>query len=380
MTKTAPSNSAAFGNIYAGKKILLTGHTGFKGAWLTEWLLLLGAKVTGFSIDCQEPSLFAQLKLAQRMHDLRGDIRDLRAVHELVATLQPEFVFHLAAQPLVRPSYLDPVATFTTNVTGSINLMEALRLASHRCAVVMVTTDKCYENREVSHAYLETDPLGGHDPYSASKAAAEIAIDSYRKSFFADGSPARVALASARAGNVIGGGDWAKDRLVPDSIRALQSKKGIAIRNKTATRPWQHVLDPLSGYLTLGEALWQVAESSTRPARADDVCSAFNFGPSPESNRTVEDVVAEVLKHWPGQWTDKSNSAAPHEAGLLNLNIDKAARVLRWRPVWNFEHAVAQTVSWYRDVYGKEDPLTLTRAQIADFHRDAAARKLEWAN
>ncbi len=379
MTKTAPSNPAAFGNIYAGKKVLLTGHTGFKGAWLTEWLLVLGAKVTGYSIDCEEPSLFAQLKLAPRMQDLRGDVRDLRAISELVLTLEPEFVFHLAAQPLVRHSYLDPVATFTTNVTGSINVMEALRLASHRCAVVMVTTDKCYENREVTHAYRETDPLGGHDPYSASKAAAEIAIDSYRKSFFADGSPVRVALASARAGNVIGGGDWARDRLVPDSIRALQGKKPIAIRNKTATRPWQHVLDPLSGYLTLGAALRQITESRTRTARADEVCAAFNFGPNPESNRTVEGVVAEVLKHWPGQWTEKSNKAAPHEAGLLNLDIDNADRVLGWRPVWDFEQAVARTVSWYRSAYGKEDPWTLTHAQIADFHRDAAVRKLDWA-
>ena len=299
-------------------------------------------------------------------------------VSELVSTLQPEFIFHLAAQPLVRHSYLDPVGTFTTNVAGSINLMEAVRLASHRCAVVMVTTDKCYENREVSYAYRETDPLGGHDPYSASKAAAEIAIDSYRKSFF--NSPTRVALASARAGNVIGGGDWAKDRLVPDSIRALQSKKQIAIRNKSATRPWQHVLDPLSGYLTLGAALWQMTNAKTpNVARAEETCSAFNFGPNPESNRTVECVVDEILKHWPGKWADKPNSAAPHEAGLLNLNIDKAGRVLRWRPVWDFENAVTQTVLWYRGAYGKKDPLALTRTQIEHFHRDAAARGLDWA-
>jgi CDP-glucose 4,6-dehydratase len=378
MTKTG--SLPAFGNIYAGKKVLLTGHTGFKGAWLSEWLLVLGAQATGYAIDCEEPSLFEQLKLAQHLRDVRGDIRDLGTLSDVVASLQPDFVFHLAAQPLVRHSYVDPVGTFTTNVTGSVNVMEAVRLAANRCAVIMVTTDKCYENRETSHAYSETDPLGGHDPYSASKAAAEIAIDSYRKSFFSDGSTARVALASARAGNVIGGGDWAADRLVPDCIRALGRGEKIPVRNKNATRPWQHVLDPLSGYLTLGAALWQIIDSKgSDRVRRENVCSAFNFGPSPESNRTVSNLVDEVLKHWPGNWADRSDNNAPHEAGLLNLKIDKADRVLSWRPVWNFEEAVARTVSWYHEANGDFDPVSLTRAQLEQYHRDAATLGLHWA-
>lgn len=378
MTKTAPQSPAAFGNTYAGKKALLTGHTGFKGSWLSEWLLLVGAQVTGYSIDCEEPSLFNQLRLANRMRDIRGDVRDLPAVTELVKTLAPDFIFHLAAQPLVRLSYTDPVGTFTTNVTGSINVMEAVRLASHRCAVVMVTTDKCYENRETAHAYRETDPLGGHDPYSASKAAAEVAIASYRKSFFSAASDEPVALASARAGNVIGGGDWAADRLVPDAIRSLQRNQEIPVRNKNATRPWQHVLDPLSGYLTLGAALWQTI-AGQKADSASEIRSAFNFGPGPESNRTVSSVIDEVLKNWPGSWIDRSDSQAPHEAGLLNLNIDKAARVLGWHPVWNFAEAVERTVAWYRQAHEKGDPWELTSAQIADYHREAAARGLDWA-
>ncbi len=380
MSDAAPSKSAVFGNVYSGKKVFVTGHTGFKGAWLSEWLLLLGAQVTGYSIDALEPSLFAQTKLAKRLKDVRGDVRDLPRVCELIGELKPDFIFHLAAQPLVRQSYVDPVGTFTTNVTGSVNVMEAARLSSHRCAVVMVTTDKCYENRESQQAYSEDDPLGGHDPYSASKAAAEIAIDSYRKSFFS-GDDRRVALASARAGNVIGGGDWADDRLVPDSIRALQRGEKIPVRNKSATRPWQHVLDPLSGYLTLGAALWKIVDLKNEKRDRGEVCSAFNLGPDPAANRAVSDVVDEVLKHWPGEWVDKSDANEPHEAGLLNLKIDKAARVLGWRPAWNFEKAVAQTVHWYREANSNKnvDPKTLTHHQIGQYTRDAAKLGLDWA-
>ncbi len=375
MTKTAPISSAAFAHVYGGEKVLLTGHTGFKGAWLSEWLLSLGADLTGYSIDCEKLSLFQELKLCDRMRDVRGDVRDLGAVTQLVSELKPDFIFHLAAQPLVRQSYVDPVGTFTTNVTGSIHVMEAVRLSDHPCAVVMVTTDKCYENREIDYAYRETDPLGGHDPYSASKAAAEIAIASYRKSFFAIRTPPRVALASARAGNVIGGGDWAEDRLVPDAIRALQRGEEIGVRKKHATRPWQHVLDPLSGYLTLGAGLRAAMDGTAEPA----VCSAFNFGPTSESNRNVAGVVDELLKHWPGRWIDRTDKAAPHEAGLLNLNIEKANRVLAWQPAWNFEEAVAQTVAWYRKAHGGEAALLLTQQQIAQYHSDAARHGLKWA-
>jgi CDP-glucose 4,6-dehydratase len=377
MTKTAPEASAVFARRYAGKSVLLTGHTGFKGAWLSEWLLSLGAAVTGYSIDCEKHSLFNELHLSDRMGDLRGDVRNLAEVTNVVTELRPEFVFHLAAQPLVRQSYLDPVGTFTTNVTGSINVMEAVRTSGHRCAMVMVTTDKCYENREIDYAYCETDPLGGHDPYSASKAAAEIAIASYRKSFFAAASG--IALASARAGNVIGGGDWAADRLVPDAIRALQRSEEIGVRNKEATRPWQHVLDPLSGYLALGAALSESIGSGRESSAGRDVCSAFNFGPNPESNRNVASVVDELLLHWPGKWVDRSDHSAPHEAGLLNLNIDKARRVLAWQPVWNFNDAVAHTIFWYRKTNQGSDPLMLTRQQIAEYQTDAARQGVAWA-
>jgi CDP-glucose 4,6-dehydratase len=379
MTKTAPELSSALARRYAGTSVFLTGHTGFKGAWLSEWLLSLGATVTGYSIDCEKRSLFNELHLTDRMRDVRGDVRDLAELTNQVATLRPDFIFHLAAQPLVRQSYSDPVDTFTTNVNGTINVMEAVRVSKNRCVMVMVTTDKCYENREMDYAYRENDPLGGHDPYSASKAAAEIAISSYRKSFFAPGANSGVALASARAGNVIGGGDWAADRIVPDAIRALQRGEEIGVRNKEATRPWQHVLDPLSGYLTLGAALSDSLHSEQGSRPMIETCSGFNFGPRPESNRNVAAVVLEVLKHWPGRWIDRSERDAPHEAGLLNLNIDKAERVLAWQPVWNFEEAVAHTISWYRETTNGTDALSLTRQQIAAYQADATRHGLEWA-
>jgi CDP-glucose 4,6-dehydratase len=375
MTKAPPQRPAIFGNAYAGKKVLLTGHTGFKGAWLGEWLVSLGAKVTGFSIDCEEPSLFRDLHLSDRLQDLRGDVRDLSKMRELVTKLKPDFVFHLAAQPLVRESYRDPVETFTTNVDGSMNVMEAVRLAGHSCIVVMVTTDKVYENREKDYAYREGDPLGGHDPYSSSKAAAEIIIESYRKSFFAVEQPLRVALASARAGNVIGGGDWATDRILPDAIRALSKGQNIGVRNKNATRPWQHVLDPLSGYLTLGAAL---ARSLGKSGPAD-FCTAFNFGPNSESNRPVSDVVDEIVRHWPGKWEDRSESNAPHEAGLLNLDIAKASQALAWQPVWNFSEAIKHTIAWYRETTEGGDAVTITRRQLGQFEEAAAAKNLSWA-
>ena len=380
-----------FGGIYAGKRALVTGHTGFKGAWLSEWLLLLSADVTGYSIDTTEPSLFDELNLSQRIEDIRADIRDLPRLCKTVASLEPDFIFHLAAQPLVRQSYKEPVRTFTTNVTGSVNVMEAARLASHRCVVVMITTDKCYENREWLYGYREDDSMGGHDPYSASKGCAELVINAYRQSFFSEqnGRAPRVAVASARAGNVIGGGDWASDRIVPDSIAALERQEKIPVRNKSSTRPWQHVLEPLSGYLSLGALLRQahqesrLDESNKHPSLAE-LCSAFNFGPLPASNRKVADLVQEILKHWPGDWLDQSDPTAPHEAGLLNLAIDKAFHVLGWQPVWNFEETVAQTLLWYRKAHelGRGKPkelLEVTRAQIEKYQCEAAERGLMWA-
>ena len=374
--------SSAFGDVYAGKKVFVTGHTGFKGSWLCEWLLLLGAEVFGYSIDCAEPSLFSHLKLQQRVHDMRGDVRDLQALRKAVSSVKPEFVFHLAAQSLVRQSYADPVGTFTTNVTGSVNVMEVVRMTLDRCVAIMIATDKCYENREELRAYRETDPLGGYDPYSASKAAAEIAIAAYRHSFFSTQHDRHwIAIASARAGNVIGGGDWAADRIVPDCIRALQRSEPIVVRNENATRPWQHVLEPLSGYLLLGQKLWnEISTKNMDRAKFMKLASAFNFGPSGKSSRAVLDLVAEVLRYWPGKWLHQPDPTAPHEAEHLNLAIDKAFHLLGWSPVWDFKKAVAETVAWYRAAGSQTgtELLKLTQKQIADYTRDAATRRPCW--
>lgn len=368
--------SSAFGRVYAGKKVFVTGHTGFKGAWLCEWLLLLGAEVFGYSIDCRKTSLFNQLKLQERIHDQRGDVRDLQALRKAVSSIKPEFVFHLAAQSLVGQSYADPVGTFTTNVTGSMNVMEAVRMTLKRCVAIMITSDKCYENREERRANRESDPLGGHDPYSASKAAAEIAINAYRRSFCrADQDGRRIAIASARAGNVIGGGDWAADRILPDCIRALQRSEPIRVRNHNSTRPWQHVLEPLSGYLLLGQKLWnEISTKNMDRTEFMKLAAAFNFGPSGEPNRPVRDLVTEVLRHWPGRWFPQADPTARHEAEYLNLAVEKAFHLLGWSSVWGFEKAVAETVAWYRtsETKSRRQLAMLTRKQIEDYRRDAA--------
>lgn len=362
---------------FANKVVWLSGHTGFKGAWLAEWLLGLGAKVHGFALrPPTTPSLFDQLGLAERMPSELGDVRDLPAVDRSIQAAQPDFVFHLAAQALVREGYACPVETYATNVQGTVNVLDALRRLDCPCAAVFVTTDKCYENREWFYGYREEDPLGGHDPYSSSKAAAEIAIQSYRRSYFQN-HPIRIA--SARAGNVIGGGDWAMDRIVPDCIRNLQQNRPIALRNPDATRPWQHVLEPLSGYLWLAAVLAGYGKASLN---GHQPCAAFNFGPGPDANRPVVELVKELLKHWPGQWEDARNPHAVHEAGLLQLCADKARNELKWAPVWRFEEAVAQTARWYRDSNtssGAAQVGDLTRAQIAGYCRQAGSNRLLWA-
>jgi CDP-glucose 4,6-dehydratase len=355
-----------FNGSYAGKKIFVTGHTGFKGSWLCEWLLQLGAEITGYSLPPEtKPALFNQLGLKSRLNHVIGDIRDLAKLSRALQKSKPDFVFHLAAQPLVRESYAQPVETFETNLMGTVNLLEALRGLKNPCAAVIITTDKCYENREHHRGYREEDCLGGHDPYSASKATAEIAISSYRRSFFQNHP---VKIASVRAGNVIGGGDWATDRIVPDCIRALQKGRPIPVRNKIATRPWQHILEPLSGYFRLG------AQLSKLKTNDENFCSAFNFGPSREANRTVRELVEEILKHWPGEWVDKSNPRAVHEAKLLHLETAKALCLLKWKPVWNFSKTVEQTVVWYRAI-SKSPELAreFLLGQISDYC--AAAKK-----
>ena len=345
-------------NVYRGKRVLVTGHTGFKGSWLCEWLLALGADVYGFSKDIPtRPALYSQLHLARRIKmDMRGDIRDRAAVTAAVESVRPDFVFHLAAQPLVRLSYEQPVETFDTNVMGTVHVLEALRALKKTCSAVMITTDKCYENRETKRPYREDDPMGGYDPYSCSKGCDELVISSYRRSFF-NSPDSPVWIASARAGNVIGGGDWAKDRIVPDCMLALDRGETIAVRNKTSTRPWQHVLEPLSGYLTLGAAL------AARQGY-EKIAGGFNFGPDPKANRTVKDLVVEILKHRKGGWVDKSDPKAVHEAGLLNLDIRKAKKILGWKPQWNFAETVEKTVEWYEAVRTGMKAGEVTRRQI----------------
>lgn len=354
-----PSSSQLFSGVFSGKNVFVTGHTGFKGAWLCEWLLALGAEVTGFSLPDlpTEPSLFDGLDLASRVRDLRGDVRHFSALLGATQKARPDFVFHLAAQPLVLESYREPLETLQTNVLGTANLLEALRAWDSPCAAVMVTTDKCYDNREWVHAYRENDPLGGRDPYSASKACAEIVTSAWRQSFF-EGHPVRVA--SARAGNVIGGGDWAANRIVPDAMRALARGAKIPIRNPRSHRPWQHVLEPLHGYLSLAAAL----STSKDPA----LQSAFNFGPEPAASRTVEELVREIVRHWPGAWEAAEIPAAPHEARNLQLTIEKARQLLGWNPRWDFATTIEKTVQWYRQSdAGKIDAAELTRADIAAF-------------
>ena len=361
-----------FADAFRNKTVWLSGHTGFKGAWLAQWLLELGADVRGFALKpATKPALFDQLGLARHIHHEIADLRNASAVAKSIRRANPDFVFHLAAQPLVRLSYREPVETYATNVMGTIYVLEALRSLKKPCAAVLITTDKCYENREWLHGYRETDPLGGRDPYSSSKAAAEIAIAAWRGSFFGR-HPVRVA--SARAGNVIGGGDWADDRIVPDCIRALQKRRAIGVRNPKSTRPWQHVLDPLSGYL------WLAAKLAQRSTDQSQLSSAFNFGPGHEANRNVAELVEEVLKHWPGRWQNQSDSKAVHEAGLLQLSTDKACALLGWQPVWPFAEAVRQTVWWYREaIENSADTEELTREQILDYSKRAANENAVWA-
>ena len=332
-------------HFWAGRRVLLTGHTGFKGSWLLLWLQQLGAQVWGYALEPESsPSLFSALALelgpGSGFRHLIGDLADQAALSDLVQRCQPEVVFHLAAQPLVRRSYQDPLGTWATNVNGSLHVLEALKLLQHQCAVVMVTTDKVYENREWAYGYRERDCLGGHDPYSASKAGAEIAIASWRSSFCGPGAHQNphLQIATARAGNVIGGGDWAAERIVPDAIRSLVAGAPIPVRNPLATRPWQHVLEPLGGYLRLAQAL---------ACDPEPPCEAFNFGPTLASNRPVQELVESMLSHWSGTWLDQRDPHAPHEAHLLHLQIDKAHHRLGWQPRWDYAITVQRTVDWY---------------------------------
>jgi CDP-glucose 4,6-dehydratase len=358
---------------FADKTVLITGNTGFKGAWLTAWLKQLGARVVGVALAPPTvPSHFMAANLAQGMTDLRIDIRDRAALEEAVVAAQPDYVFHLAAQALVRRSYDDPLETWQTNVMGTLHVLEALRKLDKPCAAVIITSDKCYDNVEWVWGYRETDAMGGPDPYSASKGAAELAIRSHIKSYFPKGS-SKVRIASARAGNVIGGGDWAADRIVPDCVKAWSVDRSVELRNPHSTRPWQHVLEPLSGYLALAVALAQRPELHGEP---------FNFGPQAQQNHSVLELVQQMAKHWEQvRWQDVSGGiAGPYESGLLKLNCDKALHYLHWHAVMGFEDTVRMTADWYRGYYQEPDRIaSTTDAQIAAYTLIAKQCGLEWA-
>ncbi|MCR5815136.1 MAG: CDP-glucose 4,6-dehydratase [Desulfovibrio sp.] len=364
-----------FGNVFRGKRVFITGHTGFKGSWLCAWLLNLGCEVTGFSCDVPtQPSHFAAMDLGRHIHDLRGDIRNREELCRCVKEAKPDLIFHLAAQALVRQSYADPVTTFESNALGTLNVLEAIRNCPSVAAAVLITSDKCYRNDEQVYGYRENDHLGGHDPYSASKGCAEIIAHSYFTSFFHDGP----ACATVRAGNVIGGGDWAKDRIVPDCARAWEKGEAVEIRSPKATRPWQLVLEPLSGYLQLAGRLLAPIPSP--------FClhgEAYNFGPSAEIIKTVEDVVKELAVHWPGfQSRMQATDPTRKECTLLKLCCDKALAYLNWKATLNFEETIRFTAEWYHRFYrGRKDNesmLDFTLGQIAAYEHIAQARGLSW--
>ncbi len=356
-------SSSTLSKVFRDRSVWVSGHTGFKGAWLCEWLLTLGAKVHGYSLEPPtHPSLFDQLGLAGRIqsHGI-ADIRDADGVAASLRGCRPDFVFHLAAQSLVRESYRSPLATFGTNTLGTVHVLEGLREVQYPCAAILVTTDKVYENREWVHAYRETDRLGGHDPYSASKAAAELAVASYRRSFFGSASPVRIA--SVRAGNVIGGGDWAEDRIIPDCVRAWQDGRQVSVRAPGSIRPWQHVLEPLYGYLLLAAELAHAAKAGDGN-RLGELESGFNFGPDRGSARTVRELVEGLAGSLGFEWSADEGAASLHEAQRLSLDAEKAFRLLGWTPRWSFEAALEMTADWFRKVAQGGSAVELTRGQI----------------
>lgn len=363
-----------FKKAYEGRRVLITGHTGFKGSWLATWLHKLGAHVVGLSDRVPtRPSLFEAANLASHVDHRTGDIRDLRTLVSLIEEVRPDFVFHLAAQAIVSTSYESPIDTITTNVVGTASVLEALRLVNHDCTAVIITSDKCYENVEWPWGYKETDHLGGKDIYSGSKGAAEVIFHSYFHSFFRK-PDCRVRLATGRAGNVIGGGDWAKDRIVVDCMRSWSENRPVEIRSPRATRPWQHVLEPLSGYLTLGAAL---AESASLAGES------FNFGPRSEQNRTVLDLLTDLSQYWhfsePEQAYRVTADIPFHEAGLLKLNCDKALFHLKWESNLDYRDCVRFVSEWYYGFYReKADSFRTTLDQIQQYESKAQERNLVW--
>ena len=350
-----------FSNIYQNKTVLVTGHTGFKGSWLSIWLKMLRAEVIGYSLEpYTERDNFVVTGLKDQITHIIGDVRDYQNLFDVFKEYEPEFVFHLAAQPLVRESYVNPKETYDVNIGGTVNLLECCRLTDSVNVIVNITTDKCYENKEWVWGYRENDRLGGYDPYSTSKAGSEIITQAYRNSFF---HPDKIndhgkSVSSARSGNVIGGGDWRTDRIVPDCVRALEKTEPITIRNPNAIRPWQHVLEPLCGYLLLASKM------AEEPGK---YCEAWNFGPEEESIMTVGEVADLVIKNWgKGSWEDHSDEKVLHEAQTLRLDITKAITLLNWKPVWSIEEAVKATVDWYKS-YHEKDMYELCEQQINSY-------------
>lgn len=353
-----------YNGFFFGKRVLVTGHTGFKGSWLSIWLNELGAEVVGVSLDpFSKKDNYVLSRIGERIKaDIRADIRDLAGLKKIFKEYQPEIVFHLAAQPLVRLSYEKPVETYETNVMGTINVMEAIRSVDSVKVGIMITTDKCYDNKEVLEGYVETDPFGGYDPYSSSKGACEIAIQSWRRSFFNPkdyGKTHAVSIASVRAGNVIGGGDWSIDRIIPDCIRSLESNRVIDIRSPKAIRPWEHVLEPLSGYMLLAKKMWN---SPT------EYCEGWNFGPEKEGVSTVWEVATLVVKNYGfGYLKDSSDPNALHEANLLMLNINKAKKRLGWHPRMDMPQCIGLVVDWYKKYKSVDNVYALCIEEIEKF-------------
>ncbi|MGD9973837.1 MAG: CDP-glucose 4,6-dehydratase [Desulfatirhabdiaceae bacterium] len=371
MENLVVSNASMFNHIYTNRKVLVTGHTGFKGSWLVLWLTQLGASVTGYALQSPtDPSHIQQLDLS--INSIIGDIRDSEKLKQVLKENQPEIVFHLAAQPIVRLSYRDPVETFSSNVMGTINIFESARGCGSVRAIVNVTSDKCYENREWPWGYREIDPVGGYDPYSASKGCAELVTRCWRSSFFNAkdyGNTHNTLLASARAGNVIGGGDWAIDRLIPDLVRAVSSNETLKIRNPLATRPWQHVLEPLYGYLLLGQKLLEGQK---------EYAEAWNFGPSEDGTATVLEIAEQFQTVWPeSKYEIQKSPGQLHEAGMLRLDCSKARTKLKWIPVWDRKIAVEMTVHWYRAFYESQEVQSLENLQ--HYIDDAKDRQTLWA-
>jgi CDP-glucose 4,6-dehydratase len=373
-----------FSDVYNNASVLVTGHTGFKGGWLSIWLLRLGARVAGYSLPPPtRPSLFEACALAGRVRHVEGDVRDRSRVLKTLHRHKPAFIFHLAANTLVRESYARPMETFDVNVIGTISLLEAIREWNQPAIVIIVSTDKCYENLETGRPFSEEDPLGGHDPYSASKAAMEIAAASYARSFFASGSDERhdVQIATVRAGNVIGGGDWSTDRLVPDAVRAFSAGETLRVRNERSVRPWQHVLEPVSGYLSIGAKL--ASEGGAMPAAIGCQTASWNFGPVEFEAQSVGELAGAFADAWgSAKWAAAHEPGAPREAQLLRLSIQKARRDLGWHPVWGFSTAVKRSADWYQNYYSSPEDADACYQNclddIAAYEFAAHEAKLSW--